>query len=236
MRQCIAQVCSKENRGVKLKDSELSEKVVHFWKCTFCKIYPDLLDGRGLSVLKQLLAEQMLTSILVDTKTHFCSRFVKLIVHMNKEPEDGQNARKASREELRAAQRIASEAFAGRWENLAEALKKVLPPDVVKSVQYDLKRDPARYVSSTFKICEAIGDSCDFCFLPTRRSNIPCHCKLDTEAVSQIFIPHKARKELRKAAGDRKNYNKLVWSKILKMSSGQEIEKLQFQVSPRNVD
>ncbi len=72
---------------------------------------------------------------------------------------------------------IASEGFAGRWENipkdLAEALKKILPPNVVKSIQYDLKKDPARYVSSTSRICEAIGDSC--CFLPTRRINIPCH-------------------------------------------------------------
>lgn len=98
-------------------------------------------------------------------------------------------------------------------------MKKVLPSNVVKNVQYDLKRDPARYVSSTKKICDIMGDSCTVSFLPTRRSNVPCHCKLDTEAVAQIFVPNKQRLEMRKVACDRKRkiYNTLVWKRILKM-------------------
>ena len=52
-------------------------------------------------------------------------------------------------------------------------MKKVLPSNVIKNVQYDLKRDPARYVSSTKKICDIMGDSCTVSFLPTCRSNTP---------------------------------------------------------------
>ena len=69
----------------------------------------------------------MLTWILVDTKTHFQSLFFKLIVHMNKGPEDKQNARKTSREELRVARHIASEGFAGRWENIPKDLDEARP-------------------------------------------------------------------------------------------------------------
>ncbi len=54
-------------------------------------------------------------------------------------------------------------------------------------------------------------------FLPTRRSNVPCHCKLDTEAVAQLVIPYAERVELRKSTSDRRNYNDLVWSRVLRM-------------------
>ena len=37
---------------------------------------------------------------------NYSSRFVKVIVHMNKGPEDKQNVRKALREELKVAQRL----------------------------------------------------------------------------------------------------------------------------------
>lgn len=50
---------------------------------------------------------------------------------------------------MREANRIAIDAFEGRWENvpdhLTELIRKILPEDIVKCMQYDLKRDPARY-------------------------------------------------------------------------------------------
>ena len=63
----------------------------------------------------------------MDTKTHFFSRFVKLIVHMDRGPEDGvDEKRKASKEELRVAHKIATDAFAGGWENIPEDVAKAL--------------------------------------------------------------------------------------------------------------
>ena len=86
-----------------------------------------------------------------------------------------------------------------------------------KSVQYDLKKRPAKYVESTFKICEAIGESCDVCFLPTCKTNILCHCKIDTEAVALLLVSRKEKEELKKEAVERKTYNRPIWNKVLKM-------------------
>ena len=44
------------------------------------------------------------------------------MVHVKKGPEDKQNARETSREELKVAHHIASEGFAGRWENISKDL------------------------------------------------------------------------------------------------------------------
>ncbi len=77
--------------GAKLKDGQLTEKMIVFWKHTFCKIYPDLLDAKGLSVTLQLLANQMFSCITVDTKTHFKSRFVKMIIMLLRRQEGEQD-------------------------------------------------------------------------------------------------------------------------------------------------
>ena len=46
-----------------MKDNELTMKMSSFWEDSFRNIYPDCLDGRGFSVTKQLLAEQIMTCI-----------------------------------------------------------------------------------------------------------------------------------------------------------------------------
>ena len=41
------------------------------------------------------------------------------------------------------------------------------------------------------------------------------HCKFDTEALSQLFIPYKKRVEARKLLVDRADYNEWVWDKVM---------------------
>ena len=55
-------------------------------------------------------------------------------------------------------------------------------------------------------------------FMPTRRSNVPCHCKLDTETIAQLFVSYSERVQQRKAAEDRIVYNNWVWSKVLNLN------------------
>ena len=59
----------------------MTEEMTSFWEDSFHKIFPDRLDGRGLSVVKQLLAGQMLNCILVDVETASdCALLIKFIV------------------------------------------------------------------------------------------------------------------------------------------------------------
>ena len=79
VRHCINCVCSRDNKGPRPKDDSLGASTRTFWNKHFSRAYPDLLDGKGLSVLKELLAQQMIDCILTDAKTRFQSRLARLI-------------------------------------------------------------------------------------------------------------------------------------------------------------
>ena len=66
-------VSIRDARGAKPKGTGVGEELDRFWNDSFGKIYPELVDFRGRSMLKQLLSEQTLDNTLVDTKTHFKS-------------------------------------------------------------------------------------------------------------------------------------------------------------------
>lgn len=52
-------------------------------------------------------------------------------------------------------------------------------------MRYDLKKNTAKYVGATLRMCQLAGPEGTACFMPTRRSNVPCHVKMDTECVKQ---------------------------------------------------
>ncbi len=81
----------------------------------------------------------------------------------------------------------------------------------------DLKKLPEKYVEFTKKICHALGEKGKTCFLPSRRSWVPCHCKVDTEGALEMFTPYSERVKLRKSFGkeDREAFNDAVWEEIL---------------------
>ena len=55
VRQCLNCVCSKYNRGARPKDNLLGEDMRTFWRVHFSRAYPDLIDGKALSMLKPYL-------------------------------------------------------------------------------------------------------------------------------------------------------------------------------------
>ena len=120
---------------------------------------------------------------------------------------------KFTKEEKRVAFAVATKVCAGKWDEICPSvvsvLKEVLPVNVKNNLNYDLERDPSRYIESTLLISRRVGKQWGgVCFLPTRRSSSPSHYKLDTEALAQIFIPYSERIRDRKAVGeDRRAYN-----------------------------
>ena len=95
-------------------------------------------------------------------------------------------------------------------QSIVPELKDILPTYVKKTVNYDLARDPSRYIRSTLKrVGKCWGG---VCFLPTRRSNIPCHFKVDTETAVQLFHSNLVMTTLRREAGeDRNAFKNCVW-------------------------
>ena len=55
IRHCINCVCTRDKRGPKPKDDSLGASMRLFWNQNFSRAYPDVLDGKGIRVLKQHL-------------------------------------------------------------------------------------------------------------------------------------------------------------------------------------
>lgn len=211
---CMNAVSQKDGRGKKPKDSfGLEDEMKVFWKNRFSLIYHELIDFKGSSFLKQIIAEQILDAVQVDCRTNFRKRFRQYVLHLL--------GTKDVDARLKAG-KIVHDVFSLDWnsvpESLRDALRTVLPVGVEKSVYYDLKNSPCKYLNCTLQMCVLMeGKEPGFkpSFMPTRRGNIPCHCKFDTESLSQILIPYKERVDARKLLVDRTLYNEWVWEKFL---------------------
>ena len=110
---------------------------------------------------------------------HFTSRMAKLVAVLlyrrDEVSEPGAN-NTFTREEKREAFSVAAKVCSGRWDEINSSivltLKGILP---VKTVNYDLIRDPSRYVKSTLCISKWVGEYWGgVSFMPTRRANVPC--------------------------------------------------------------
>ena len=71
IRHYLNQVCMRGTRGARPKGEELGEEMRHFWKQKFPSFYPDKVSMQRMSMLNQIVAQQMLDNILVDPNTHF---------------------------------------------------------------------------------------------------------------------------------------------------------------------
>lgn len=172
-------VCTRSSRGAKPKDTGLG---VELWTQNYSTIYPTLVECRGRSFMKQLLAEQTLNNILVDVKIHFKSRlqrFIKGALNYN----DSEST----------AGTFAGQVLVGIWgevpTDLKSKLQEILPANVERSVAYDLKKNPLNAMLKMRQAMEPVSEEKrkkikKKYFLLTRTSNVPCHVKFNTEASS----------------------------------------------------
>lgn len=208
MKQCINRVCLSDNRGAKTKDLELNAKLEMFWENCFRNVEPTKVDMRGKSRLKVAVAERLLNCILTDVKTHFSSRFSKLICSL-----DNDIGKSESR-------KITHQVFNGEWENVPEGLrdelKSILPGMIERNVYFHLKKCPEKYLEPTKLICQ-LAENAKMSFLPQGKSWIPTHTKFDTETVLQMLYKVLDGAAMRKSVENRKIFNDVVWNDIVKM-------------------
>ena len=202
-----------------MKGDELREAMERFWKNTFSVIYPEKINMTRRAVMKQILAQHLINNILVDLRMHTESRTVKVISGLlGKETESSGESR--TKGQLKAkAKKIPRSLFQGRYDdlpaNVMQAILPLLPNDVEKCLSYDLKKNSEKYVPFALKLCKLDIAEGGMCFMPTRRSCVPCHVKLDMECLGELLIPWKERTKQRKEASDREAYNNWVWNIIL---------------------
>lgn len=215
IRHCINQVCTKDPRGSQVKGEELGDKMKQFADSKFCTIYPQMLDMCGRSMLKQIVAQQILDNILVDMKTRFEFRLRKVVFSLlrDKCPEfaslDSISVRNKSikRRAYQVADAIMRQDFDSIPVEIREEIWSTLPSHVEKSTRYDLMKSPGKFVGVMMKL---VREEDEVCFIPTRTSNIPCHTKLDTECVAQVFLSRSNCTAARRNSTSRTMYNEWV--------------------------
>ena len=147
-------------------------------------------------MLKALVAEQMLVTILTEVDTRFRSRCVKLCLML------GAKDKRAAARIVRASlilyevERHSRESCKHHEESAASTPEKKQHNNTL----YDLKASPSRYLEPTLLLCRELGpELCKFSSCPTRSSCMPCHVKFNTESIAQILLPHKRCMESEKA-------------------------------------
>ncbi len=144
-------------------------------------------------MLKALVAEQMLVTILTDVAARFRSRCMKLCLKLGSKDNILCEVGRSSRESRKHPEETTA-SVPGKQQHL-------LPEGF-----------PSRYFKSTLLPCREPGpELCKFSFCPTRFSCVPCHFKFGTEYIAQILL-HKQCVEARKSFGrdGRKDFNEWV--------------------------
>ena len=221
-------ITTRSKSGANRKSTDLAWEMETFWEKKFRLVYPDRVNCVGNSRIKATVADELVKCVLTNVTTHFRSRCARL-------------CRILGLEKRKAFSNV-SLAFLGRWDEVdltvREPLCRVFPSDPAKqSVIYNMKKNPSRYVSATFRLEKesastakkeeedtSVGSSSpskerkiskEFCFAPTRRSCVPTHVKIDTETCAQVTMRYSEAVKERKDAIERRDFNDLVWGKIL---------------------
>ncbi len=86
LKLCANQISVRSASGAKAKDDgNLSEKFQSFWKDNYRDVHPEKLDVRGKCRMVAEIASSACSAVLVDIKTHFRTRFNKLVLRWTEE-------------------------------------------------------------------------------------------------------------------------------------------------------
>jgi hypothetical protein len=233
---------SETNRGKKkkeenIKNKDLKQDIKLFYDTTFSKIINTKLSITNKTHILEQTANEMLTCIKTNISTHFIEYLFKYINILFKYPKTNlikQEKDKLKRKELykqlnEEIRNLKSDLINNKIEDSKEEYhkwikdnKKYLYPEKInKSVAYDVKIHPEKYISYSFYInskIEELGKRC-YQMIPQRNDIVPKNITINTPAIADLI--------------DRKlnyfNYNKSelvlnakkhqthIWSKLLKL-------------------
>ena len=134
MRHCLNTVSKKDPRGARVKGDELGEEMRLFYESKFSSIYPNRLGMIGKSMLKQLIANQMLENILTDVKTHFESRLLKVVFRILSEEDNTSRMTSKSavkREAARISNAVMRQDFDSVPDEMRDRIRSAIPADNV---------------------------------------------------------------------------------------------------------
>ena len=234
---------SETNRGKSNKDENIKNKSIKddlklFYNDVFSKLVHEKLSYTNKTHILEQTAKEMITCLETNISTHFIKHLFRYINCLFKDPKNNQiklekdkDKRKTMYKELNEEIRnLKSDLINNKikdskseyheWINTNK--KYFYPEKINKSVAYDVKIHPEKYLIHAFYINSKIEElGCKtFQVIPQRNNIVPKNIVLNTSGIAD-YIGNKYPKLFDYSKSELvlhcKKYQKHVWSKILKL-------------------
>jgi len=228
----------KSNKDCNIKNKSTKDELKMFYDTVFSKLVDEKLSYTNKTHILEQTAKEMFTCLETNISTHFIKHLFRYINCLFKEPkskliklEKDKEKKKVIYKELNEEIRnlksdlinnqiVDSNIEYHQW--ILENKKYLYPDKITKTVAYDVKIHPEKYLIYSFHInskIEEIGYK-PYAILPQRNNIVPKNIVLNTSGIAD-YIGTKYPKLFNYSKSEIvlhcKKYQKHVWSKILKL-------------------
>lgn len=228
----------KSNKDANIKNKGIKDDIKNFYNNVFSKIVNEKLSYTNKTHILEQTAKEMITCLETNISTHFMKylfRYINclfkepksVIIKLEKDKEKRKELYKELNEEIRNLKSdLINNEIKDSKEEYHEWIKNnrkfLYPEKVKKSVAYDVKTNPQKYLQYSFYInskIEELGKKV-FQIVPQRNNIVPKNIVLNTSSISD-YIGTKSPNLFSYSKGELllncRKHKKHIWSKILKI-------------------
>jgi hypothetical protein len=230
---------SKQGRKCKTVENDL---VSIFYDEVFSKIYPNKLDSVHLSYVLTLASEEMVKCLETNLKTHFIkyiNKYINVIIRYPIVSQIKENKEKLNKEQRKVLYNAINNEVKhikdgviglleikedNKYFSFITELRALLPTDIQKSIAYDIKVNPLKYLNVSIKMNHKIEelDRRPYQVIPNRSNLVPKNITLNTSGIIEVINDKKMEiysLGYSKMNNNAKKYQKYVWVEILRLEN-----------------
>jgi len=230
---------SKQGRKCKTSENDL---ISIFYDKVFSKIYPNKLDSVHLSYVLTLASEEIVKCLETNLKTHFIkyiNKYINIIIRYPIISQIKENKKKLNKEQRKVlynainneVKHIKDDIIGlleikedNKYFSFITELRALLPTDIQKSIAYDIKVNPLKYLNVSIKMnhkIEGLGRR-PYQVIPNRSNLVPKNITLNTSGIIEVINDTKMKiysVGYSKMNNNAKKYQKYVWVEILRLEN-----------------
>lgn len=228
----------KSNKEDNIKNKSIKDDIKLFYDNIFSKLVDEKLSYTNKTHILEQTAKEMITCLETNISTHFIKYLFRYINCIFKDPKskeikfekDKEKRKKMYKELNEDIRNLKSDLInnkivdsKNKYHEWITINKKYLYPEkITKSVAYNVKSHPEKYLKYSFYInskIEELGYS-SFQVIPQRNNIVPKNIVLNTSGIADYFgnkCPNLFDYQKSEIVLHCKKYQKHIWSKILKL-------------------